>query len=91
MPPTAATVRRVAATYKMNRHKIPQNPRADDIRHYTVQYTLAAVFLRVNKIRPAVYHLKWIAKSLFAKLINLYFHTPFGLPYNLRFCAAAMQ
>ena len=56
-----------------------------------LHYLSVAVFLRVNKIRPAVYHLKWIAKSLFAKLINLYFHTPFGLPYNLRFCAAAMQ
>ena len=34
-----------------------------------VQYTLAAVFLRVNKIRPAVYHLQLLCKSLF---INLY-------------------
>ena len=51
MPPTAAAVRRVAAPYKMNRHKIPQNPRADDIRPYTVQYTSAAVFLRANKAR----------------------------------------
>ena len=50
MPPTAAAVRRVAAPYKMNRHKIPQNPRADDIRHYTVQYTSVAVFLRANKV-----------------------------------------
>jgi len=52
VPPTAAAVRRVAAPYKMNRHKIPQNPRADNIHPYTVQYTSAAVFLRANKVRP---------------------------------------
>jgi hypothetical protein len=36
----------------MNRHKIPQNPQADDIRPNTVQYTSAAVFLRANKAYP---------------------------------------
>jgi len=36
VPPAAAAVRRVAAPYKMNRHKTPQTPQADDIRPYTV-------------------------------------------------------
>ena len=52
VPPTAAAVRRVAAPYKMNRHKIPQNPRADNIRPYTVQYTSAAVFSAGEQSSP---------------------------------------
>ena len=52
MPPTAAAVRRVADPYKVNSRKLLQNPRADDIRPNTVQYTSAAVFLRANKAYP---------------------------------------
>ncbi len=62
-------MRRVADPYRVNNHKPLPKPRADNIHPYTVQYTLAAVFLRVNKIRPAVYHLQLFCKSLF---INLY-------------------
>jgi len=33
-----------------SRRTLPQNPRADDIHPYTVQYTSVAVFLRANKV-----------------------------------------
>jgi len=52
VPPAAAAVRRVAAPYKINRHKTPQTPQADNIRPYTVQYTSAAVFSAGEQSSP---------------------------------------
>ena len=45
-------MRRVAAPYNVNNHKLLPKPRADNIHPYTVQYTLGTVFLRTNKVRP---------------------------------------
>ncbi len=55
-------VRRVADPYKVNSRKLPQNPQADNIRPYTVQYTLAAVFCGRTKFATTVYFLKRLAK-----------------------------
>ena len=55
MPPAAAAVRRVAAPYKMNRHKTPHKPQADNILPTQLNIHQSLYLLWSNKVHPLRY------------------------------------